>query len=464
MNKSKLGARLSRGRIRSAHGPRIAGGLLFVLVAVIGVTAPASVDAQVNGNAVTAANTTPRVFLDCQGPVPCDRNHFRTEIQWVNWMNDREDADVHLIITSESVGGGGRRFNLDFIGREAMAHLTDALTYTSSGTDVQIETVDGITQAMGLGLMRYAVEAGMGREIALNFNPSVPQNTQNTVAGGVDEASSDEAAVPVDPWNYWTFRTGFNGNMSIQELQSSYRVNTNFGADRVTDSWKINLGGMLNVNRDKRTLSDRVVRNDREGWNVNTLIVRSINENMSAGASLGGGSSSQNNRTARITLTPAIEWNYYPYAEANRRQLIAHYSAGVQYNSYETETVFGVMQETVPLHRLGIQYRAVEGWGNAGVSLDASQYLHASGLYSIEASGNVSFRLLRGLELSLSASGGLIEDQIHVSASTLSEEDILLGRTTLPTSYSYQGSIGFNYRWGSSFSNIVNTRFPNSVR
>src|SRR5690606_6091384 len=102
--------------------------------------------------------------------------------------------------------------------------------------------------------------------------------------------------------------------------------------------------------------------------------------------------------------------------ESNRRQLIAHYSAGVQYNDYEEETVFGVTRETVPLHRLGVQYRAVEPWGNAGVSLDASQYLHESGLYSLGASGNISFRVIRGLELSLSASGELIEDQIHVSA------------------------------------------------
>jgi hypothetical protein len=118
------------------------------------------------------------------------------------------------------------------------------------------------------------------------------------------------------------------------------------------------------------------------------------------------------------------------------------------------------MEETIPLHRFQIQYRAVEGWGNAGLSVEASQYLHESGLYSLGASGNLSFRVARGLEISLSASGEKIADQIHIPAGDISEEDILLGRQALPTGYSYQGSIGFNYRWGSSFASIVNTRFP----
>jgi hypothetical protein len=106
----------------------------------------------------------------------------------------------------------------------------------------------------------------------------------------------------------------------------------------------------------------------------------------------------------------------------------------------------------------------VEGWGNAGVTLTGSQYLHESGLYSASLSGNLSFRVFRGLELNLNASGELIEDQIHIQASAFSEDEILLGTIQLPTSYSYRGSVGITYRWGSSFSNIVNTRFPGSVR
>jgi hypothetical protein len=437
--------------------------LLAIATAVLAFGAlPAEAQFSSNGSAVSA----PRVFYDCSGNISCQMNHLRTEIQWVDWVNDRTLADVHVIVTSQMMANGGRHYVLDFTGRGKMAHLTDELTYTSSGTDVQRETLDAFTQTLRMGLLRFAMEAGMGSDFELAFAPRL--NYQNGSGGedgtGTGATGGEQRSAPHDPWNNWTFRVGLNGNMSIQQSRSSHRFSPGFGIDRVTDDWKVNLNANSNFFREKIQLTDRVVRNDRDMWNVNAIVVKSLGPNVSTGLDVGGGRSPQNNRHARVTTTPAIEWNFYPYAEASRRQLIAHYGAGLQYNSYMEETVFGVTQQTVPLHKIGVQYRAVEPWGNAGVSLDASQYLHDSGLYSYGASGNVSFRVARGLELSLNASGEQIADQLHIPAGNLSEEDILLGRVTLPTSYSYQASVGFNYRWGSSFSNVVNVRFPRSVR
>jgi hypothetical protein len=109
-------------------------------------------------------------------------------------------------------------------------------------------------------------------------------------------------------------------------------------------------------------------------------------------------------------------------------------------------------------------YNAREQWGNAGVGIDASQYLHDRSLYSYGLRGDLSLRVVRGLELNISGSASRVADQIHVPAGSISDEDILLGRQALPTGYDYQASVGFNYRWGSSFANVVNSRFPRSVR
>jgi len=38
-------------------------------------------------------------------------------------------------------------------------------------------------------------------------------------------------------------------------------------------------------------------------------------------------------------------------------------------------------------------------------------------------------------------------------------EEVLLRRTQLATSYSYYGSIGFSYTFGSIYSSVVNPRF-----
>ncbi len=48
------------------------------------------------------------LFLDCQGGSCRDMDFFRTEIQFVNWVRDRRDSDVHLLITSQATGAAGR--------------------------------------------------------------------------------------------------------------------------------------------------------------------------------------------------------------------------------------------------------------------------------------------------------------------------------------------------------------------
>ena len=49
-----------------------------------------------------------RVFLDCRAFRFCNRDFYRREIPYVNYTRDREDSEVHLLITSQATGGGGQ--------------------------------------------------------------------------------------------------------------------------------------------------------------------------------------------------------------------------------------------------------------------------------------------------------------------------------------------------------------------
>jgi hypothetical protein len=442
--------------LRRTSSRILTGGLLFA--ALFGAVEPAS--AQLSSAVTQPGQVAPRVFLDCQRMVPCNENHFQTEIRFVNWARDREDSDVHVLVTNENLGGGGNRYTMEFIGRGDMAHLADVLTYVASGTDVDRQTLDGLTQTLRLGLLRYAIQAGFGNQFNVAYSGAAPVAPPE---GGAAPAPRPTAVR--DPWNYWTFRAGLSGSLSVTENRSNYRANPSFSADRVTEDWKINLNVSVNSRREKITLSnDRVVRNDADNWSSSTLLVRSLTPRMSTGFTTRASSSVANNTKVQMEIAPGIEWGYYPYVEASRRQLLAHYGVGLERSVYNEETIFEVTEETVPFHKLGIQYRAVAPWGNAGLGLDASQYLHKSGLYNLGASANISLRVMRGLELSLSASGNRVRDQIYVPRGNISEEDILLGRQNLPTGYDYSASVGLNYRFGSAFSNIVNVRFPASVR
>jgi len=47
----------------------------------------------------------PKIYLDCKS---CDLNYIRTEIPFINYVRDRHEAQVHMLITRESTGSGGR--------------------------------------------------------------------------------------------------------------------------------------------------------------------------------------------------------------------------------------------------------------------------------------------------------------------------------------------------------------------
>ena len=107
------------------------------------------------------ADARPNVFLDCEDDL-CDPDYFRTEIPWVNWVRQRQDADVHLIVTSEETGGGGRVYRIDLVGT-ADAGYEDQLVHTAQSTDTDRETLDGIAHTIGIGLLRFASESGFGQ-------------------------------------------------------------------------------------------------------------------------------------------------------------------------------------------------------------------------------------------------------------------------------------------------------------
>jgi hypothetical protein len=52
-----------------------------------------------------------------------------------------------------------------------------------------------------------------------------------------------------------------------------------------------------------------------------------------------------------------------------------------------------------------------------------------------------------------------IHDQINLAKGNVSQEDVLLQRRQLATSYEYYGSIGIRYSFGSIYTNVVNPRF-----
>jgi hypothetical protein len=195
--------------------------------------------------------------------------------------------------------------------------------------------------------------------------------------------------------------------------------------------------------------------------NANALIGRSLNDHLTVGVKLALGFSEPLNQKLALRVSPAIEYNYFPWAEAQSRQLTALYYVGPNYYRYYETTVFDEEVETRFNHTLLFSLTQRQTWGNTNLSLEGSHYLHDPERNHVTVSGFMNFRLGRGFSLDLRGSASRVRDQIYIAARPQSERDILTQRQQLQTNFRYSMNVGMSYTFGSIYNSIVNQRFSN---
>lgn len=398
-----------------------------------------------------------RVYADCGW---CDMDFLRTEITWVDHVRDRADAQVHVLVSRETTGGGGGLFTLEFIGLRQFSGRTDTLTYLSGANDSPDTRRRGLTQVIGLGLVPFAARTGVADRLGVSY--AAPAAAADPGAAGAAGATEQ----PHDPWNFWTFRIGMNGNSSGESQQGFDYLSGNVTANRTTADWKINLStnGSYNESRFEYTVGDEFVRTKsiRRNYGGNALVVRSLTPHLSAGLRGSVSTSTFGNTRLSVSFSPAVEYNLVPYSESTRRSFTIQYSAGVRHADYREVTLFDQEEETRPIHTLGLNYTTRQPWGNVNIGVNGSQYLHDRSKYNTGIGGSTDLRLFRGFAFNIGGNYSRVRDQLHLPARDLTEQEILLRQRALATSYNYFVYGGISYRFGSIFSNVVNPRMGSS--
>lgn len=423
-----------------------------VAVMCLAMAAPVMAQDPAPADSADAAQAL-RVFFDCQGGGGrggrgiCDFDFYRREIPFVNYTRDRTDAQVHVLVTSQGTGGGGRRYTLDFIGREEFVGIDDRLEVVTRANLPSEPQMTQIAASMRLGLLRYIARTGQAADISILYAAAEPGD-----AGSVATAEDD-------PWNFWTFRVRANGSANVDERTERYQVSGGLSANRITDALKLEFSVGANYNRSTFDTSDTTtVVSVRSGWDFEGLNVWSLSDHWSFGAAYEVQKSTFSNLDLQIQAGPAIEYNIYPYSESTRRQFTFLYTVGVEYANYIEETVFLQLEETHPKHSIGGGLSIRQPWGGAFGSLEFSQYLHDLSLNRFEVFVGADFRLFRGLSLNFNTNYQRIRDQLNVPLGDATEEEILLRQRVLQSGYEYRFSVGFAYTFGSIFSNVVNPR------
>jgi hypothetical protein len=429
------------------YGPAAA----LLLALAVGTAAPTR--AQEASDTGAVANNGLRVFYECSGGFRgggCDSREFRTQIDWVNWVRDRQDAQVHVIITSQETGSGGNSYQLDFIGLEGLEGVTDQLAYTSLGTDVRDETVQGLTRVLAVGLARYSLLSG---------SDAVLEIRQPEGAGVPDRlVTSDQVD---DPWDFWVFRVSTNSSLSGESRRSNARAGGSFSATRVTPDWKFEFDAGGNWRESKTEVDDTTTYVDtRRDWRAEMGLAYSLADHWSVGTEMRASAATQTNQDLSVSLNTALEYSIWPYEEATRRSLRLRYIVGMRHFNYEEETLFGYMEETRGVQAVEVSVYQRQPWGNVFANLEGSHYLHDFSKRRIGSHGNLSFRIVRGLNLNVGGGASWVSDQLYVLPDEdISYEELLLQRRRLASDFDWDFRVGFSFQFGSIFNNVVNNRF-----
>lgn len=404
----------------------------------------------------TRAVEAPNVFFDCQDFLGyCDFDYTRREIPYVNWVRDRQDADIHVLVTMLRTGGGGWQFSFEFIGLAEFAGRRDTLQYTSEGTDSTDEIRTGVTRTIKLGLVGFLATT------------SVADRLDVTYSSPDESAESGAAAVPEDdPWNFWVFTLSANGYGNGESQQRSFDGYASIGANRTTEAMKLDLEVSGSGSRSEYDVLDSTVTpvldttyvSTRSSYYLDALLVRSISDHWSAGFRASASRSTRLNQDLAVRAGPAVEYNLYPYSESSRRQITAEYSLGVAAFDYRQLTVYDKLSEVHPIHRLRLGAQVTQPWGTVNLTLTGTQFLQDLSKHNVDLFGSVNLRLFRGLNFRIGGSVARIKDQLYISQVGLTPEEILLEIRNRQTNFRYFGSVGLSFRFGSKFANVVNTR------
>lgn len=388
-----------------------------------------------------------RLFLDCASS-GCDFDFLRTELTWVDYVRDRTAAQVHVITTSLGTGSGGQEVTFKFIGLRDLDGITDEMHYTTPQGASSDEQRREYTRMLKLGLVRYMLRTAAGRNLAVTYQA----------------ARAAAATTPAhDPWNYWVFSIGANGYFSGESSSKSSNWSGSFSARRTTELWKLNLGFSGSKSHSSYDFGDgSTYEANTHSWYGNGLLVRSLGPHLSAGATFGGYSSTQQNVDLNLRIAPTLEYDFFKYAEYTRRRLVASYSVGLNRYKYTETTLYDKDQETRASQSLSLSYAARAPWGNANIGVSGSNYLSDFHQNRMSVYGGMSIRLTKGLQFSYNASYSRVRDQITLPKGDASDEEVLLRLRQQRTSYSAYGYFSLSYTFGSVFNNVVNPRLGNS--
>ncbi len=385
-------------------------------------------------------NNTLKIYIDCE---QCDMDYIKTEIPYVNYVIERRDADIFIMIAEQKTAGEGIEFTVIFKGQNLFSGMCDTLKYNALSSDSDDEIRQRLVRKLKIGLIRYLAKT----DLADRFLITLPQEKVHLK--------------PYDPWHNWVFTIELYTYLQGQQKYNFNTVNANISINKVTENWKILNSVSYYYKYNIYKFDDTTITNESKSYSGLIEPVIGINNHLSLAGYCSFYSSTYENIYLSSGIAPALEYDLFPYNESSTRKLTFQYDIGYIYFEYYELTIYEKLKERLFKESASINTFVRQPWGSLNISLEGSHYFHDPAKNRVTLYTDISLPVFKRLSFKIFSYAAMIHDQLSLPKRKLTEEEIILQKKILSTQYSYYVSIGISYTFGSIYSNIVNPRFGN---
>ena len=394
-----------------------------------------------NADTASLRKSAPKVFINCNG---CDIEYFKNEIAFLNFVRDKRLSDIEVLVRSIRTGNGGTEYSLTFSGENDYKGCEASEKFNSLPNMSDADVRAGLKNALTRGVLIYLLKSPLCSKI--NY----------TISGLEEKGKADKVR---DKWNLWLFNINGNINGNGQEYSNALFYNSNFSANRTSEANKFESGFFQFGNIQKYKIDDSTIVGGANGFGAYSFNAISVGKKFAVGYFSTYFSSTVQNLKNSSSFYPTIEYNFFPYQEATRRQLRLNYRVGARYVDFYNETYLNKLNDWYYLHSLVLSYKQVEKWGSLMCDIGTFQYFSKDNFYRINISPNVSWNIARGLNWNFGGNFSIVKDQYFLRKEEVSSAAILLGQAQLKSNFSYNIYTGISFSFGSMYNNVVNVRF-----
>jgi hypothetical protein len=389
-----------------------------------------------------------KVYLECIYSDLCNLDFIRQQIPVVDYVRDAYTADLHIQVTGRETGSSGSEHTVLLHGRQALSYFRDTIIFYTQNISTENERRLLLTNFLKARLVPLLLKNGSIQSVQVTFN----------------ETDTNKTAI-TDKWQNWVFNIGGQVSLNGDKNYNEHAYGANVRINKVTEKYKTGIefyhNTARNIYRYEDNGSDVELKTSNDFTYIRHDYVKSLSPKWSAGTEVEYEKSTYDNYKSAVNLYAGFEYNIYPYTLSSSKFLVLRYRLNADYRDYFEPTLYDKTSELLFAQDIAVFAAYTQQWGSINSSLTWYNYLHDFSKNMLSLNLYLQIRVAKGLSLTFHGNSSIINDQLNIAREGASTQEVLLRLKALSTSYNYYTGFGINYQFGSTFNNIVNTRFTN---